>query len=331
MCREMCVTPGGDTLSTGRADLHTHTHYSGFGKVAFIPFPESVTPPAKMVDAAVKKRLDVLCITDHNEIEGAWKAQRYVREKGLEIEVVAGEEVSTADGEVLGLFLQERIPRGLSAAETIDIIHDLGGLAVAPHPFSYRCPSLGMLIKELPLDGVEVLNAGHRDPYVNGLAQKNTEPHFARTGGSDAHSPKMLGNAYTEFEGQSAEVLYRTIQRQATKPCGGPSPLRHMIFWSMEIAHGVFKKLIAVPKMEERRSCDPLVRVDQMRCHNKIIAMGGCIAFMATPLPFVCGILSEGWIRSKGRKKWNEVNELLTCEGTCSLVSPCKCLQRRRA
>ena len=81
MCKEMCVTPGGDTLSTGRADLHTHTHYSGFGKVAFIPFPESVTPPAKMVDAAVKKRLDVLCITDHNEIEGAWKAQRYVREK----------------------------------------------------------------------------------------------------------------------------------------------------------------------------------------------------------------------------------------------------------
>ena len=332
MDREMCVkflaedkvtTPGGDTLSTGRADLHTHTHYSGFGKVAFIPYPESVTPPEKMVDAAVKNSLDVLCITDHNEIAGAWKAQRYVREKELEIEVVAGEEVSTADGEVLGLFLQERIPRELSAAETIDMIHDQGGLAVAPHPFSYRCPSLGMLIKELPLDGVEVLNAAHRDPYVNGLAQKNTEPHFARTGGSDAHSPIMLGSAYTEFKGKSAEELYRTIRRQATKPRGGPSPLRHWIFWSMEIAHGVFKKLIAIPKMEECISCDPLVRVDQMRRHNKIIAMGGCIAFMATPLPFVCGIISEGWIRSKGRKKWNEVNKLHTCEGTCSFVSPC--------
>ncbi|MCW3128739.1 MAG: esterase-like activity of phytase family protein [Methanophagales archaeon] len=110
--------------STGQADLHTHTYYSGFSKVGFIPYPESVTPPETMVDAAVKKGLDVLCITDHNEIEGAMRAERYVRENGLEIEVVVGEEVSTADGEVLGLFLQERISRGLSAAETRALITD---------------------------------------------------------------------------------------------------------------------------------------------------------------------------------------------------------------
>jgi len=102
----------GGSPSIGRADLHTHTYYSGFSKVGFIPYPESVTPPETMVDAAVKKGLDVLCITDHNEIEGALRAERYVRENGLEIEVVVGEEVSTADGEVLGLFYRNVFRRG---------------------------------------------------------------------------------------------------------------------------------------------------------------------------------------------------------------------------
>lgn len=136
----------GSSISQGHADLHTHTHYSGFNKAFFIPYPESVTPPERMVDAAVKKDLDVLCITDHNEIEGALRAQRYCRKEGLETEVVVGEEVTTADGHVLGLFLQEYVPMGLSAAETIDLIHSQGGLAVAPHPFSYLCPCLGKKI-----------------------------------------------------------------------------------------------------------------------------------------------------------------------------------------
>ncbi|KAF5433826.1 hypothetical protein C5S35_15630 [Candidatus Methanophagaceae archaeon] len=101
----------GSSVAQGHADLHTHTHYSGFNKAFFIPYPESVTPPERMVDVAVKKGLDVLCITDHDEIEGSLRAQRYVREKELETEVVVGEEVTTAEGHVLGLFLQERIPQ----------------------------------------------------------------------------------------------------------------------------------------------------------------------------------------------------------------------------
>ncbi len=301
----------GFSISLGRADLHTHTHYSGFSKVGFIPYPESVTPPETMVDTAMKKGLDVLCITDHNEIKGAWRAERYARENGLEIEVVVGEEVSTADGEVLGLFLQERIPKGLSAAETIEIIHDQDGLAVAPHPFSYRCPSLGARINEFCLDGVEVLNAAHRDIYVNGLAQRNASSSLAHTGGSDAHSPKMLGDAYTEFPGKSAGDLYRAIQQRETNPGGGPAPLRHWILWNVEIAHGVGKRLIASFRGEGDKSDDPLERVYQMRRYNKVIAMGACMAFMATPLPLVCGIVGEGWIRWKGRKKWKEVSSAM--------------------
>jgi len=157
---------------------------------------------------------------------------------------------------------------------------------------------------------VEVLNAAHRDGYVNRLAQKEAGSSFAHTGGSDAHSAKMLGDAYTEFPGKSAEELYRAIRRKETKPGGGPAPLRHWIFWNMEIAHGVGKRLITSFRKEEHRSSsdDPLGKVDQMRRHNKVIAMGGCMAFMVTPLPLVCGIIGEGWIRWKGRKKWKEVS-----------------------
>lgn len=305
----------GSSISQGHADLHTHTHYSGFNKTFFIPYPESVTPPERMVDVAVKKGLDVLCITDHDEIEGALKAQRYVREKELETAVVVGEEVTTADGHVLGLFLQERIPPGLSAVETIDLIHGQGGLAVAPHPFSYLCPCLGKKIEELSLDGVEVLNAAHRDPYVNKLAQQEVGGCFAHIGGSDAHTSKMLGDAFTEFPGKSADELYRAILRKETNPGGGPAPLRHWIFWSMDVAHGVFKKLIVPFREGTCSQNDPLDRLYQMRCRNKVIAIVGCIAFMASPLPFVCGMVGEGWIRWQGRRKWQEVSsEWLTTE-----------------
>ncbi|KAF5433828.1 hypothetical protein C5S35_15640 [Candidatus Methanophagaceae archaeon] len=83
----------------------------------------------------------------------------------------------------------------------------------------------------------------------------------------------------------------------------------------MDVAHGVFKKLI-VPFLGGTCSQnDPLDRLYQMRCRNKVIAIVGCIAFMASPLPFVCGMVGEGWIRWQGRRKWQEVSsEWLTTE-----------------
>ncbi len=301
-----------DARSVGHADLHTHTCYSGFSKVFFIPYPESVTPPEVMVDAAVNKGMDVLCITDHNEIKGAWKAQRYVKANKLAIEVVAGEEIATAEGEILGLFLQERIAPGLSAVETIELIHDQGGLAVAPHPFSYRCPCLGRRVEQLKLEGIEVLNAAHRDAYVNRLALEEAGSYFAHTGGSDAHSPRMLGDAYTIFPGRTANDLYRAILRKETEPGGGPAPLRHWILWNVGIAHGVARKLIASLRPGYIPDGDPLARIYRMRRHNKVIAMCSCMLFMVTPLPIVCGILGEGWLRWKGRKKWKEVHSNTT-------------------
>ena len=290
----------------GYADLHCHTLFSGVDKFLGIPYPESVTPPEKMVETAVKKDFDVLCITDHDAIKGAYRAHRYAQNKKLGIDIVIGEEISTSDGEILGLFIQDFIPPGLTAEETIDQIRQQDGLVIAPHPYSYHCPSLGDKIKTLELDGVEILNGFHRDPYVNKLAEEYMDISVSRVGGSDAHSARMLGTAYTQFEGSSSEDLYVSIKNKKTMPLGQPAYLRQCILWSMEIPYAVIKTLIKPDEKEELDSENPLKRVTKMKKRNKAIALFGCIVYISSPLPYILGILSEGVTRYRARKKWHE-------------------------
>jgi len=295
----------GSEANMGRADIHCHTNHSGFNRIGVVPFPESVTPPEAMVDSAVKAGLDVLCVTDHNAVKGALIARSYASANRLNLRVVVGEEVSTADGEVLGLFIEDFIPRGLSALETIDLIHGQGGLAIAPHPFSYQCPSLGSMISELPLDGVEILNAGHRDHYVNRIAGLQCGLGRARVGSSDAHTSLTLGNAWTTFSGDDSEELYNAIKWGRTQPGGQANGLGDYIGWSVEVAHEVSRKILTPDG--ERDKDDPLGRIYKMRSHNKAIALAGSAFYASTPLPLVAGAIGEGLVRRRGRRMWNEV------------------------
>ncbi len=221
----------------GKADTHVHTKYSGFNKYSIAQFPDSISEPSMVVKAAIRRGLDVLCITDHNSIAGAFKAQQYAA--GKEIEVIVGEEVSTTEGEVIGLFLQERIDPWLGAEETAKRIHEQGGIAIAPHPFSPHCSCLGRRAQNLDLDGVEVFNAIHRDPYSNKLASSNFIGNGkAITGGSDAHSIEMVGNAYTTFSGISAEDLRASIRHKSTYFGGEVTSLAACVRWSQGAAHG---------------------------------------------------------------------------------------------
>lgn len=290
----------------GYADLHCHTLFSGVDKFLGIPYPESVTPPEKMVDAAVKKNFDVLCVTDHNAIKGAYRAHQYAQNQKLDIDIVIGEEISSSDGEILGLFIQDFIPPGLTAEETIDQIRQQDGLVIAPHPYSYHCPSLGDKIKTLKLDGVEILNGFHRDPYVNKLAERYLDIPVARLGGSDAHSSRMLGTAYTMFEGETPDDLYFSIKNKKTTALGKPANLRDCILWSMEIPYAVIKTLLQPNEKEDLDSENPLNRVTRMKKRNKAIALFGCILYIVSPLPYILGILSEGVTRHRARKKWHE-------------------------
>lgn len=225
----------------GRADTHLHTYYSGYNtKVGRLRFPESVVTPEQQVDNARRLGLDVLCVTDHNETAGAFIAEKYARQFD-DIEIVVGDEVMTDQGEVIGLWLTEKPRSFLSPEETVDIIHEQGGLAIAPHPFSVHVDGLQEKILELDLEGIETLNGGHPDPYSNHFAQKVADAfpgRWATLSGSDAHALCTAGYNWTEFEGRTADDFRKAILKKATVPVGEPSSVFSQFQWSMEVVYG---------------------------------------------------------------------------------------------
>ena len=201
-------------LATGRADLHVHSTWS-----------DGAQPPEALVRAAAG-HLDVLAVTDHDEIQGALEARRFARANPhLAVDVVVGEEISTLNGHLIGLYLQERVPPHLSATDTIALIHAQRGLAVAAHPFhpvrgtvrGHR--TIAELVPDLALDAVEIVNnAGVFSWLYDAMAAlANVEWALPVTGGSDAHDVWYVGNAVTRFAGRTAEDLRQALLSGVTR------------------------------------------------------------------------------------------------------------------
>jgi predicted metal-dependent phosphoesterase TrpH len=178
------------------------------------------------VEQARLRGITVIAITDHDCIEGALIAAAHASTVPG-VEVIVGEEVSTADGHVLGLFLREWVPPAMSAVETVKAIHRQGGLAVAAHPYwrtKSRVPGrpphgVGNLVAHAGFDAVEVLNGGFTPSmiYANLLAGwANEHVGLAETGGSDAHVKQAIGSAATLFEGATSSDLRRCIEAGRT-------------------------------------------------------------------------------------------------------------------
>jgi len=106
------------------ADVHMHTHWSDGDQLE------------RVLEFALKAELDAIAITDHDEIGGALEARRIVHERRLPIAIIPGVEVSSRDGHIGALFVTRIIPKNLSAAETVRLIHEAGGIAVAHHPYT---------------------------------------------------------------------------------------------------------------------------------------------------------------------------------------------------
>jgi len=161
-----------------RVDLHNHTYYS----------PDSILSPRRFVHEARRRGLDVVAVTDHNTIRGALAVRQF-----SERPVIIGEEIKSADGEILGLFLSEEVPQGLAASETIARIKVQGGLVGVPHPFDSLRSALNedvMVSLIDQIDFIEALNArmvfsGHNDKARDFAAAHG----LPTTAGSDAHSP----------------------------------------------------------------------------------------------------------------------------------------------
>ncbi|MHB8631046.1 MAG: PHP domain-containing protein [Candidatus Limnocylindria bacterium] len=180
--------------------MHTHSEYS----------PDSRTPIAVQALAIRAAGLDVVCATDHNTIEGALR----LRELADGFRVIVGEEISSRDGEIIGLFLEQPIPRDLSAEETIARIHEQGGLVSIPHPYSHN--RIHRIRREAlervwpTIDAIEVFNAREAIANDNRRALAFAQLHdIAGAVGSDAHRPWEIGRAYVEvpdFAGRDALV-----------------------------------------------------------------------------------------------------------------------------
>ena len=184
-------------------DLHMHTDHS----------PDCATPVEVLLETARDRGLGAIAITDHNEVSGALEARRIAAELG-DIKVIVAEEVKTAEqGEVIGLFLEEKIPRGMTMAETIAAIRSQGGLVYVPHPFDrfHSVPDYEHLLDIVEeIDVLEVFN-----PRVALTAFNEEAERFARKyrivpgAGSDSHVAQGLGSVRVrihDFDGP-AEFL----------------------------------------------------------------------------------------------------------------------------
>jgi predicted metal-dependent phosphoesterase TrpH len=282
----------------GIGDIHTHTMYSGFTKYKFLTFPDSVTTPSTSIKVAEKLGLNALCITDHNTIKGALVAQKYNKDL-----VVIGEEISSKEGEILGLFLQEQVNPGLSAEETIEQIHGQDGIAIAPHPYSGHCSCVGEKMNALRFDGVEVFNSLHRDGYSNALALKNCNGH-AKLGGSDAHASHMIGNGYTLFNGSSQEDFRNAIKNRQTIYGGKVASLMDFVNYSARVAYESSKTILKFNGVD----CPMSARIARVRNSRKISYLLGSLAYAFSPLPVVCTLLGDRVLKHKGLRMWRDAH-----------------------
>ncbi len=195
-----------------KVEMHSHTYFSQDG----------FTTPKTLAKQCRKKKIDCVCLADHDTMAGVIEFSRQVP-----VKIIAGQEITTGQGDVIGFFLKEEIPSGLGLETTIEKIKAQGGIVYLPHPFDEFRKSAVKLkdaekIKSC-IDVIEVFNSRTFNPRYNTMALE-----FARRNdiiiavGSDAHHPLELGNScmqMTDFDGPESFLESLRGAAYVTKRC----------------------------------------------------------------------------------------------------------------
>ncbi len=195
-----------------RADLHLHTNYSFDG----------LSSVKEILETAIARKIDCICITDHEKTIGAEEAINLGSNKS--ILVIPGIEIKSKEGDILGLNIRKKISNGLSAKETIESIIKEGGFPVIAHPFD---PIFGFKAIERYKDflkekgvAIEAWNASVFLDSSNEKAVKFADGlNLPFTAGSDSHSSRFVGKAYLDIPGEnlSVENVIEEIKKRNVK------------------------------------------------------------------------------------------------------------------
>ena len=200
-------------------DSHIHSEYS----------PDSKSKLKDIFKIAKDKNIDIIGISDHNTVEGSKEAQKLT--KNDDLLVIPSIEISALEGHIIGFGCEENIKRDLQAAETIDLIHDQGGLAIIPHPYCFY--RHGLLCKadykELKIDAIETRNARFIIGYCNNKAKKlSKKEKLPALGASDAHYYKFVGDCYSKIDCEKdIDSVLKSIKKAKVEALGkGTSNIR---------------------------------------------------------------------------------------------------------
>jgi predicted metal-dependent phosphoesterase TrpH len=230
-------------IRPGKADVHIHSIAS-----------DGTASAAEILDYAENYTdLDLIAIADHERIEAAVECQRLAKEGGSRLEVVVAEEVTTRSGHLLGVFLQARLKRNQRLETTVAEIHEQGGLAIVPHPFSAF--TLGMRkhaimrihLSKDPLvywDALEGFNPSTAGRYGRAAtARIAAELGLPLVGNSDAHTIDTIGDGHTLFAGRTADDYRRSILAGTTSgSCITWGAVREVLIYGQQVrkqAHDV--------------------------------------------------------------------------------------------
>lgn len=192
------MNQNGERMNSGtsmmKIDLHCHSEASW----------DCLTPITEIPARCAAAGISVLAITDHNEIWGAQAVKALAEsDPDCDLTIIVGEEISSDAGELIGLFLTEVIPAGLSAVETAAAVHEQGGLLLLPHGFDpLKRHALNAAERELlaqQIDIVETFNARVSKPEHNDTAVRwAAAGAYLQSAGSDAHRLSDIGAAWVE-------------------------------------------------------------------------------------------------------------------------------------